>query len=53
MLKLDKDYLTIILIPLIIGVLAIVNAETPKEKQDRYFSCLERYDEQQCHKIFE
>ena len=33
MLKLDKDYITIIAIPVIICVLAILNAETPKEKQ--------------------
>ena len=49
--QLDKDYITIILIPLVICILAIVNAETPKEKQGRYFSCLERYDEQKCHVI--
>ncbi len=43
-------FLIIIVIPLIICTLAIFNG---KSLDERYYRCLEKYNEQQCQKIFE
>ncbi len=43
-------FLIIIVIPLLICTLAIINA---KSLDDRYYRCLEQYNEQQCHTILQ
>jgi len=43
-------FIVVIVIPFLICALAIINGKTLNEK---YYSCLEKHNQQECHKIFE